>query len=56
MGGALIGYMFQGVAENLWYNYRMILLFFIYLGILHSGANLAKSESVATLVASGIKE
>lgn len=56
MGGALIGYMFQGVAENLWYNYRMILLFFIYLGILHSGANLIKSESVATLVASGIKE
>ncbi len=56
MGGALIGYMFQGVAENLWYNYRMILLFFIYLGILHSGANLAKSESVTTLTASGIKE
>ena len=56
MGGALIGYMFQGIAENLWYNYRMILLFFIYLGILHSGANLAKSESIATLVSSGIKE
>lgn len=56
MGGALIGYMFQGVAENLWYNYRMILLFWIYLGILHSGANLADSEPVCYVNASGIKE
>ncbi len=56
MGGALIGYMFQGVAENLWYNYRMILLFWIYLGILHSGANLANSEPVCYVGASGIKE
>ena len=56
MGGALVGYMFQGVAENLWYNYRMILLFWIYLGILHSGANLANSEPVCCIDASGIKE
>ena len=56
MGGALIGYMFQGVAENLWYNYRMILLFWIYLGILHSGANLANSEPVCRICAKGIKE
>ena len=56
MGGALVGYMFQGVAENLWYNYRMILLFWIYLGILHSGANLANSEPVCYVGASGIKE
>ena len=56
MGGALLGYMFQGVAENLWYNYRMILLFFIYLGILHSGANLAGSKPVCTISANGIKE
>lgn len=56
MGGALIGYMFQGVAENLWYNYRMILLFWIYLGILHSGANLANSEPVCKIGASGIRE
>lgn len=56
MGGALLGYMFQGVAENLWYNYRMILLFWIYLGILHSGANLANSEPVCQIDAKGIKE
>ena len=56
MGGALVGYMFQGVAENLWYNYRMILLFFIYLGILESGANLAGSKSVGVICADGIKE
>ncbi len=56
MGGALLGYLFQGVAENLWYNYRMILLFFIYLGILNSGANLAGSKPVCTIWADGIKE
>ncbi len=37
MSGAFLGYLFQGVAENLWYNYRMILLFWVYLGILQSG-------------------
>lgn len=56
MGGAILGYLFQGVAENLWYNYRMILLFFIYLGILNSGANLAGSKPVCTISADGIKE
>ena len=56
MGGALLGYLFQGVAENLWYNYRMVLMFFIYLGILNSGANLAGSNSVCTISAEGIKE
>ncbi len=56
MGGALLGYLFQGVAENLWYNYRMVLLFFIYLGILNSGANLAGSKPVCTISADGIKE
>lgn len=56
MGGAILGYLFQGVAENLWYNYRMILLFFIYLGILNSGANLAGSKPVCKIYADGIKE
>lgn len=41
MAGAMIGYLFQGMAENLWYNYRMILVFWIYIGMLQSGAILA---------------
>ena len=44
-GGALIGYLFQGVAENLWYNYRMILIFWILIGILQSGAMLSSNDT-----------
>ncbi len=46
MGGALIGYLFQGVAENLWYNYRMVLIFWIYMGILQSGVNVTKKNLI----------
>ena len=45
VGGALIGYLFQGVAENLWYNYRMILIFWILIGILQSGAMLSNNDA-----------
>ena len=41
MAGGMLGYLFQGVAENLWYNYRMILVFWIYFGIIESGVMLA---------------
>lgn len=44
MAGAFAGYLFQGMAENLWYNYRMLLFFWLYLGILQSGANLTKDR------------
>ena len=44
IGGALAGYLFQGVAENLWYNYRMVLIFWIYIAILQSGINVSKKE------------
>lgn len=47
--GAIFGYLFHGVAENLWYNYRMILVFWVYFGILQSGAAVAcgtKKEDV----------
>ena len=44
IGGALIGYMFQGMAENLWYNYRMVLIFWIYLALLQTGINVTRSD------------
>ena len=44
MGGALVGILFQGMVENLWYNFRMVLMFWIYLGILQSGVNIANNE------------
>lgn len=53
IGGALIGYLFQGVAEFLWYNYRMILIFWICLAILQKGAALSQSEPLPEI---GIKE
>lgn len=34
MSGGLCGYLFHGMAENLWYNYRMVLVFFIYLALI----------------------
>lgn len=37
-GGALVGYLFEGIAENLWYNYRMVLIFFIFLALLQCAA------------------
>lgn len=42
VGGALIGYLFQGMAENLWYNYHMVLIFWIYLALLESGVSLSE--------------
>ena len=47
VGGALIGYMFEGMAEHVWYNYRMILIFWIYLAILQSGVRIAKDRRTA---------
>lgn len=41
MCGAIFGYLFHGIAENLWYNYRMILVFWIYMGMLESGTLLS---------------
>ncbi len=46
LGGALLGYLFQGVAENLWYNYRMVLIFFICLAILQSSTIISRGEKL----------
>ncbi|MBS7297587.1 MAG: O-antigen ligase family protein [Eubacteriales bacterium] len=42
--GILAGYMFQGVAESLWYNMRMSLMFWIVMAFVMSGAKLDKEE------------
>ena len=49
IGGALIGYLFQGMAENLWYNYRMVLIFWIYIAILQSGVMVSQKEQYKVL-------
>lgn len=42
--GILAGYLFQGVAESLWYNMRMSLMFWIVMAFIMSGAKLDKGE------------
>lgn len=42
LAGVLVGYMFQGVAESLWYNLRMSLMFWIVMALAVSGAALDK--------------
>lgn len=49
MGCALIGWMFQGIAENLWYNNRMLLFFWMYMGLLTSGAYISRGEEAPAL-------
>lgn len=49
MGCALIGWLFQGIAENLWYNNRMLLFFWAYMGLLASGAYISRDEEAPTL-------
>ena len=49
MAGALLGFLFQGMAENLWYNFRMVLIFWIYMGILQSGVNISNEKDRVTL-------
>ncbi len=43
--GALAGYSFQGVAENLWYNMRMSLMLWIVIALIVSGAKIDKGEA-----------
>ncbi len=45
-GGSLLGLMFSGMFENLWYNYRMILVFFILLSIISIGSSVKEDDDV----------
>lgn len=49
MAGSLLGFLFQGMAENLWYSFRMVLMFWIYLGILQSGVNIENQDNKESL-------
>ncbi len=43
--GVLAGYLFQGVAESLWYNMRMSLMFWIVIAFIESAYNIEKGIS-----------
>lgn len=38
------GYLFQGLTDNVWYNYKMVLIFWMVLGLIASGAAIARAD------------
>lgn len=45
LASGMLGYLVQGVFDNVWYNYRVFLLFFIILGITAVSIEVAKNSS-----------
>ncbi len=46
LAGVLAGYMFQGVAESMWYNLRMSLMFWIVMVFIISGAKIDRGTAI----------
>lgn len=44
IAGSLIGYLFQGMAETMWYNYHMILIFWIFMSFVQLAEMTPKGE------------
>ncbi|MBR5156444.1 MAG: O-antigen ligase family protein [Clostridia bacterium] len=40
----ILGYLFQGLTDNVWYNYKMLLVFWIVLGLVSAGVNINKQK------------
>jgi len=40
VAGSLVGYLFQGIAETMWYNYHMILIFWIFMAFIETAAHI----------------
>lgn len=38
----ILGYLVQGLTDNVWYNYKMLLIFWIVVGLVSSGSNLIR--------------
>ena len=45
-GCAVVGYLFQGLAETQWYNYRMVLVFWICMAIIQSASDIDAREEI----------
>lgn len=45
-GCAVVGYLFQGLAETQWYNYRMVLVFWICMAIIQSASDIDAKEAL----------
>lgn len=42
IAGSLVGYLFQGIAETMWYNYHMILIFWIFMAFAYIASSNSK--------------
>lgn len=40
----VLGYLFQGLTDNVWYNYKMLLIFWIVVGLVSAGVNINKEK------------
>jgi len=47
VAGSLAGYLFQGMAETMWYTYRMILIFWIFAAFMQCASYISNSESIS---------
>ena len=44
IAGSLVGYLFQGMAETMWYNYHMILIFWIFMAFAETASHITDRE------------
>ena len=44
LGAGLLGYMFQGLTDYVWYNYKILMIFWIIIALSVSGVNLLKEK------------
>lgn len=45
LGTGFLGFMFQGLTDYVWYNYRILMIFWIVIALGISGANILKTEA-----------
>jgi undecaprenyl pyrophosphate phosphatase UppP len=41
----ILGYLFQGLTDNVWYNYKMVLIFWIVFGLVSAGVNINNDKN-----------
>jgi len=44
LGTGIVGFMFQGLTDYVWYNYKILMIFWIIIALGVSGASILKDE------------
>ena len=45
LGAGILGFLFQGLTDYVWYNYKMLMIFWIVIALAMSGANIVKGAN-----------